>query len=88
MTGANYAVTGADEDTYSDIEFALDSFMLGTGLKCRENDTTTWVVSVSHYWYSAADGTDYSDTPALGEEDTVRYNKEVTAFGVSLTKRF
>ncbi len=88
MTGANYAVTGADEDTYSDIEFALDSFMLGTGLKYRENDTTTWVVSVSHYWYSAADGTDYSDTPALGEEDTVRYNKEVTAFGVSLTKRF
>ncbi len=85
MLGANYAVTGADEETYSDIEYALDSFMLGTGIKYRQDENTEWVVAVSHYWYDSADGTHYSKEYGM---DNARYNKEITAVGVSLTKRF
>lgn len=86
LLGANYAVTGADEATYSDIEYALDSFMLGTGIKYKQNETTTWVASVNHYWYDSTDGTYYSDK--YGDANKVRYGKEITAFGVSLTKKF
>ncbi len=85
LLGANYAVTGADEETYSDIEYAIDSFMLGTGIKYRQNETTEWVASVAHYWYEETEGTH------LGEKyntENVRYNKSITAVGVSLTKRF
>ena len=85
MLGANYAVTGADEETYSDIEYALDSFMLGTGIKYRQDENTEWVVSVSHYWYDSADGTHYSKEYGM---DNARYDKQITAVGVSLTKRF
>ncbi len=85
MLGANYAVTGADEETYSDIEYALDSFMLGTGIKYRQDENTEWVVSVSHYWYDSADGTHYSKEYQM---DNARYDKQITAVGVSLTKRF
>ncbi len=85
MLGANYAVTGADEETYSDIEYALDSFMLGTGIKYRQDENTEWVVAVSHYWYDSADGTHYSKEYGM---DNARYDKQITAVGVSLTKRF
>jgi len=85
MLGANYAVTGADEETYSDIEYALDSFMLGTGIKYRPNETTEWVVSMNHYWYDSAEGTHYSKEYGL---DNASYDKEITAVGVSMTKKF
>lgn len=85
MLGANYAVTGADEETYSDVEYALDSIMLGTGLKYRQDETTEWVVSVSHYWYDTTTGKHYEEG---GSIENPRYGKEITAVGVSLTKKF
>lgn len=85
LVGANYAVTGADEETYSDIEYAIDSMMVGTGLKYRPNETTEWVASINHYWYDSSEGTHFSEK--YGQEDA-RYDKQITAVGVSLTKRF
>lgn len=81
LIGANYAKTGAKADSYNDSEFALDSFMLGTGFKYMQNSTTMWTVSIANYWYDSAkgEGTAY---------ENVKYEKNYTTGGVSLTKKF
>ena len=83
LAGVNYAKTGAGSETYHDSEYALDSIMLGTGLKFMKDPNTIWVVSVTHYLY---DSETVEDTTGLF--DDVEYSKEYTAVGVSLTKRF
>jgi len=83
LAGINYAKTGAGEETYHDSEYALDSIMLGTGIKYLQNPDTIWVVSVTHYIYDSETVKDET-----GLFDDVEYSKDYTAVGVSLTKRF
>lgn len=91
LAGVNYAKTGAKSETYHDSEFALDSIMLGTGIKFAQNPDTIWVVSVTHYIYDSetVEGQDLTiGNLPIGRMDDVKYSKEYTAVGVSLTKRF
>lgn len=82
LAGVNYAHTGAETETYHDSEFALDSVMVGTGIKFAQNPDTIWVVGLTHYFY------DSETVSGEGLSDDVEYSKEYTALGVSLTKRF
>lgn len=82
----NYARTGAKNTTYDDVEYALNSVTLGTGLKYNPNDTTEWVFSVCHFFYQEANG--HYDHKYSNQIGNTKYDKSITAFGVSYTQRF
>ncbi len=82
LVGANYADTGANRDSYNDSEFALNSFMLGTGFKYMQNPRTMWTVSIANYWYDSAKG------EGSAAYENVTYKKDYITGGISLTKKF
>lgn len=84
----NYADTGAKVSSYDDVEYALNSITLGTGLKYNPDETTEWVFTVAHFFYDSEKGhydTKYANYPTASNPT---YDKSITAFGVSYTKRF
>lgn len=86
----NYAYTGAKVTSYDDVEYALNSVTLGTGLKYNPDETTEWVFTVCHFFYDSEEGhynQKYSNPP-FTEVGNPSYDKSITAFGVSYTKRF
>lgn len=82
----NYADTGAKVSSYDDVEYALNSVTLGTGLKYNPDETTEWVFTVAHFFYDEEKG--HYDSKYGGLIDNPTYDKSITAFGVSYTKRF
>lgn len=88
--GYNYADTGASEETYSDVEYALNSDILGTGFKYRPNTDTEWVFSVANIAYDSATAPAHTDELAgvPMEFPAIKYEKSFLAFGVSYTRRF
>ena len=82
----NYADTGAKVSSYDDVEYALNSVTLGTGLKYNPDETTEWVFTVAHFFYDEEKG--HYDSKYGGLVDNPTYDKSITAFGVSYTKRF
>lgn len=86
LAGVNYADTGAPKDSYSDVEFALNSFLVGMGVKYRPDENTEWVVSTSHYFYESADGNFKEKYDGLANAQ--RYDKNISSIGFSYTKKF
>lgn len=82
----NYADTGAKVTSYDDVEYALNSVTLGTGLKYNPDETTEWVFTVCHFFYDSESG--HYDVKYQGAVPNPSYDKSITAFGVSYTKRF
>lgn len=76
LLGFNYADTGAPKQSYSATEYAINSTMVGTGLKIKQNETTEWTIAYNHYFY---------DTTSA---DSIEYSKEISSIGVNFTKRF
>lgn len=85
--GVNYAYTGAKYTSYDDVEFALDSIMVGTGLKYNPDETSEWVFTVAHYFYDSEEGHFSEKYKGMGISNP-EYSKSITAFGVGYTKRF
>jgi long-chain fatty acid transport protein len=88
LIGINYAYTGAPEETYDDVEYALNSIMLGTGFKYRQSETTEWVVSVANYWYEGNEGVYIDEYGDKGISQNQKYDKSIVSVGVGLTKKF
>lgn len=86
MVGVNYAYTGAPEETYDDVEYAVNSLMLGTGLKYRHSEATEWVFSVANYWYEESEGIYASEY--VGVDENQKYDKSIVSVGVGVTRRF
>ena len=86
LGGVNYAKTGAPKESYSDVEYALDSFLVGMGVKYRPDEDTEWVVSTSHYFYESADGNFKEKYHGLANSQ--RYDKNISSIGFSYTKKF
>lgn len=86
LGGINYAKTGAKQKSFSDVEFAIDSTLVGIGVKYRPDEDTEWVVSTSHYFYESTDGT-FSDKYGVNANDQ-RYDKNISSIGFSYTKKF
>lgn len=86
LGGVNYAKTGAKADSFSDVEFAIDSTLVGVGLKYRPDEDTEWVVSTSHYFYESADGNFKEKYDGLANAQ--RYDKNISSIGFSYTKKF
>ena len=85
LGGVNYADTGAPKDSYSDVEFALNSFLVGIGIKYRPDEDTEWVVSTSHYFYESTDGNFAEKYKGANSQ---RYDKNISSIGFSYTKKF
>lgn len=86
LGGVNYAKTGAKSESYSDVEFALDSILVGMGVKYRPDEDTEWVVSTSHYFYDSEDGTFNEKYSGLANNQN--YEKNISSIGFSYTKKF
>lgn len=87
LGSVNYAHTGAKASSYDDIEFALDSVTVGTGLKYAPTDCDEWVFTVCHFFYDQETGhydKKYADYGIANPE----YDKSITAFGLAYTKKF
>lgn len=84
----NYADTGAKKNSYDDIEYALNSIMVGTGLKYKPNDTMEWVATVTHFFYDGKTG-NYEDKYSTYSKVTEqKYDKSISAVGLGFTKKF
>lgn len=84
----NYADTGAKKNSYDDIEYALNSIMVGTGLKYKPNDTMEWVATVSHFFYDGKTGNYEEKYPGNGKIVEQKYDKSISAVGLGFTKKF
>lgn len=87
LGGVNYAYTGAKYTSYDDVEFALDSIMVGTGLKYNPDETSEWGFTVAHYFYDSEEGHFSEKYKGMGISNP-EYSKSITAFGVGYTKKF
>ncbi len=85
LGGVNYAKTGAKTESYSDVEFAIDSILVGMGVKYRPDEDTEWVVSTSHYFYEESDG---NFATKYAGANTQSYDKNISSIGFSYTKKF
>ena len=84
----NYADTGAKKNSYDDIEYALNSIMVGTGLKYKPNDTMEWVATVSHFFYDGKTGNYEEKYPGNVNIVEQKYDKSISAVGLGFTKKF
>lgn len=82
----NYAYTGAKVTSYDDVEYALNSFTIGTGLKYNPTDSDEWLFTICHFIYDGEKG--HFDKKYKGTVPNAEYDKSITAFGISYTKRF
>ncbi|MGL5744866.1 MAG: OmpP1/FadL family transporter [Cetobacterium sp.] len=76
LVGFNYADTGAPDKSFAATEYALDSTMIGTGVKYRPNETMEWTVAFNHYFY---------DTRTV---ENIKYEKEISSVGINFVKKF
>ena len=76
LVGFNYADTGAPDKSFAATEYALDSTMVGTGVKYRPNETMEWTVAFNHYFY---------DTRTV---ENIKYEKEISSVGINFVKKF
>lgn len=84
----NYADTGAKKNSYDDIEYALNSIMVGTGLKYKPNDTMEWVATVTHFFYDGKTGNYVEKYPGKIQVVEQKYDKSISAVGLGFTKKF
>lgn len=84
----NYADTGAKKNSYDDIEYALNSIMVGTGLKYKPNDTMEWVATVTHFFYDGKTGNYEEKYPGNAKIVEQKYDKSISAVGLGFTKKF
>lgn len=76
LVGFNYADTGAPDKSFAATEYALNSTMLGTGVKYKPNETVEWTVAFNHYIY---------DTRTISD---IKYEKEISSIGINFVKKF
>lgn len=90
LGSVNYARTGAKSSSYDDVEYALNSVTLGTGVKYKPNDTLEWVFTVAHFIYESDNGNYPSKYPksVFKTVENPKYSKSITGVGIGFTKRF
>lgn len=84
----NYADTGAKVSSYDDVEYALNSITLGTGLKYKPTEYDEWVFTVCHFFYDSEKGHYNEKYANYSKVKNPEYDKSITAFGVAYTKKF
>ena len=81
----NYARTGAKNASFNDTEYALNSVTLGAGIRYNFDETLAITASVAHFIYEKEDG-NFKEKYKVDENQ--KYHKQITAMGLSITKKF
>ena len=76
LVGFNYADTGAPDESFAATEYALDSKMVGTGIKFKQDETTEWTLAYNHYFYDSR------------TVENIKYEKEISSVGINFVKKF
>lgn len=90
LGSVNYAHTGAKLSSYDDVEFALNSITVGTGLKYKPTENDEWIFTVCHFFYDSDNG-HYNKKYPSNEYPSVKnpeYDKGITALGLAYTRKF
>ena len=81
----NYANTGAKNTSFNDTEYALNSVTLGAGIRYNYDETLAITASVAHFIYEKEEG-NFKEKYKVDENQ--KYHKQITAIGLSITKKF
>lgn len=81
----NYADTGAKTPSFNDTEYALNSVTLGAGIRYQYDETLAITGSVAHFIYNGKEG-NFKEKYKVTQNQ--KYKKEITAVGISVTKKF
>lgn len=81
----NYARTGAKNASFNDTEYALNSVTLGAGVRYNFDETLAITASVAHFIYEKEEG-NFKEKYKVDENQ--KYHKQITAMGLSITKKF
>ena len=81
----NYARTGAKNASFNDTEYALNSVTLGAGVRYNFDETLAIKASVAHFIYEKEEG-NFKEKYKVDENQ--KYHKQITAMGLSITKKF
>ena len=81
----NYANTGAKNASFNDTEYALNSVTLGAGIRYNYDETLAITASVAHFIYEKEEG-NFKEKYKVDENQ--KYHKQITAIGLSITKKF
>ena len=85
IASVNYADTGAKTNSYNDTEYALNSVTLGGGIRYQYDESLAVTASVAHFIYKGAEG---NFKQKYGVDENQKYKKDITAVGLSVTKKF
>lgn len=81
----NYANTGAKSSSFNDTEYALNSFTLGAGIKYQYDESLSVTASIAYFIYKNEEG-NFKDKYKVSQNQ--KYDKKITAIGLSFTKKF
>ncbi|MFA6877965.1 MAG: outer membrane protein transport protein [Fusobacterium sp.] len=82
LSGINYAKTGANSKSYSDVEFALNSILVGGGIKYLPSEDVEIILAISHYFYDSDSNDKYGSLA-----NPLVYEKNISSVGVSFSKK-
>ena len=88
--GFNYANTGAPRNTFTDVEYAVNSQIYATGLTYKPTENSEWKFGIAHVSYNSANGE--KENTALRrvslDKSQVKYDKSINVFTVGYTHKF
>ena len=87
--GFNYADTGAPRNTFSDVEYAVNSQIYATGLTYKPNENSEWKFGIAHVSYNSANGENEATSLGINiDKSKVKYDKSINVFTVGYTHKF
>ena len=88
--GFNYANTGAPRNTFTDVEYAVNSQIYAAGLTYKPTENSEWKFGVAHVSYNSANGEKENTVlPRVSlDKSKVKYDKSINVFTVGYTHKF
>ena len=88
--GFNYADTGAKKESFSDVEYAINSQIYATGLTYKPTESSEWKFGLAHVNFNSANGKrEKTSLPGITiDKSKVKYDKNVNVFTVGYTHKF
>jgi len=88
--GFNYADTGAPRNTFTDVEYAVNSQIYATGLTYKPTENSEWKFGIAHVSYNSANGEkENTALPRVSlDKSKVKYDKSINVFTVGYTHKF
>ena len=88
--GFNYANTGAKKESFSDVEFAINSQIYATGITYKPTDASEWKFGIAHVNYNSSNGKrEKTSLPGIYiDKSKVKYDKSINVFTLGYTHKF